>query len=535
LLSATGQNARETSSLWRPLRAPVFRNLLLADVASDIGTFMQGVGAAWMMISLNAGPLYVALIQTASALPFFIFALPAGVIGDIVDRRKLILFSETWMACIAIVLTAVTFSGHLSPALLLILTFALSMGDALESPAWRAVFPELVSKEDLPSASALNGIEFNLARAVGPALGGAVIAAAGVGSAFLLNTASFLGVIYVVARWKRSPRVLTAPPETLAGATAAAFRYVRYSPALRKMLVRSGAVMFFASALLALLPSVAHHVSKSPLGYGFLLGCFGAGAVLGALLLQRVRARWPVETVVTGAVLVFGLSVLAAGILRGLPTLGLAMLVGGAAWIMFISLFNVLILNHTPDWVRARVLAVSLLVFQGAMAAGSAIWGGLATRTGIHAALIWAGAGAIATSALGLFLKLPDAPVDVTAWGNHWRLPAIPYTDPSLVEAGPVLVTVEYEVDPEQEAGFLKAIHKYERIRRRDGAYQWGIFHDIEKPNSYLEAFLVDSWGEHLRQHQRSTHADREAEERVYRHVRGTPRVRHLVYAATKS
>src|SRR5262249_13949048 len=193
-------------SLWRPLRSGTFRNLLMADIVSDVGTFMQSVGAAWLMVSLNAGPLYIALTQTASALPFFIFALPAGSIGDIVDRRKLILFTEVWMAGVAIVLTALTITGHISPLLLLVLTFCLSAGDAFESPTWRAVLPELVSKEDLPAASALNGIEFNFARAVGPALAGLVIAAAGVGTAFAINAASFLSVILVIARWKRPPR-----------------------------------------------------------------------------------------------------------------------------------------------------------------------------------------------------------------------------------------------------------------------------------------------------------------------------------------
>ena len=221
------------SSLWRPLRSPTFRNLLIADVVSDVGTFMQSVGAAWLMVSLNAGPMYVALTQTASALPFFILALPAGAIGDIVDRRKVILRTEIWMVGVAGVLAVMTIAGKMSPVLLLVLTFALSAGDAFETPTWRAVLPELVSKEDLPAASALNGIEFNFARAVGPALAGLVIALAGIGTAFLLNTLSFLGVILVVARWKRATVKRTTPPETVTGATVAAIRYVRYSPAVR--------------------------------------------------------------------------------------------------------------------------------------------------------------------------------------------------------------------------------------------------------------------------------------------------------------
>jgi MFS family permease len=221
------------------LRSRVFRNLLIADIASDIGAFMQTVGAAWLMVSLKAGPMYVALIQTAAALPFFILGLPAGAIGDIVDRRKLILSTETWMVMVAAVLAGLTVAGRISPASLLILTFALSAGDAFEAPTWRAVLPELVQREDLSAAAILNGVEFNFARAVGPALAGIVIALAGVGTAFLLNTASFAAVIVVIARWKRRARRHTVPRETLRGATVAALRYVRYSPIIRAAIIRS--------------------------------------------------------------------------------------------------------------------------------------------------------------------------------------------------------------------------------------------------------------------------------------------------------
>src|SRR5215831_6350381 len=258
-------SAQGTASLWRPLRTPMFRNLLFADVVSDVGTFMQSVGAAWLMISLHAGAIYVALVQTASALPFFLFALPAGAIGDIVDRRRLILYTETWMFAVALTVAVLALTGSISPLLLLILTFALSAGDAFETPTWRAVLPEVVPKEDLQAASALNGIEFNFARAVGPGLAGLIVAAAGVGTAFLLNAASFVGVILVIARWKRPVPKRTAPPEKLVGGTVAGIRYIRYSPAIRNLLYRSGFVIFFATALTALLPLIARDVKDSPI------------------------------------------------------------------------------------------------------------------------------------------------------------------------------------------------------------------------------------------------------------------------------
>ncbi|MGA8309031.1 MAG: MFS transporter, partial [Terriglobales bacterium] len=510
--AAKDLNPRPSSSLLRPLRVPTFRNLLVADVVSDIGTFMQSVGAAWLMVSLGAGPMYVALTQTASSLPFFLLALPAGSAGDIVDRRKLILYTESWMAGIALLLAVLTIAGFMSPWLLLVLTFALSAGDAFETPSWRAILPELVSKDDLEAASALNGIEFNLARAIGPALAGLVIASAGVAAAFVANVLSFFGVILVVARWKRPIHKRTAPPETLAGATVAAVRYVRYSPPVRAILVRVGAVMLFGSALFALLPTLARSVSPSAIGYGLLLGCFGLGAILGALILQPARARWSTEVVVSAGVAILGLAIVLAAGLHRLSTLGPVMLVGGAAWIVFISLISALIQNLAPDWVRARVLAVYILISQGSMAIGSATWGVVAQRAGIRAALFCAGIGTIGTTALVLFARLPDSTSDLSPW-NHWRMPVLVKGDEADLQHGPVLVTVEYSVSPDRQAKFAKEIEKYGRVRRRNGAYRWGIFHDTEVADRYLEIFLVNSWAEHLRQHERQTQADHQLEQ----------------------
>jgi len=517
-------------SLWRPLRTPLFRNLLIADVMSDIGTFMQTVGAAWLMISLGAGPMYVALTQTASALPFFIFALPAGAIGDIVDRRRLILYTEFWMVGVATVLAVATIMGVMPPWLLLVLTFCISAGDAFETPTWRAVLPEMVTKEDLAAASALNGIEFNVARAVGPALAGAIIAIAGVGAAFALNVVSFAGVIVLVARWKLPVRRRTTPPETLAGATVAALRYVRFSPVIRTLILRSGVTMFFASALLALMPSVAKGISDSPTGYGTLLGCFGGGAVLGALAMQPARARWSDDAVASGGVAILGVMTAIAGFLHTMIALAATMLVAGAAWIVFISVMNALVQGLAPDWVRARVLSIFMLVFQGGLAAGSALAGALAARAGVQQALLWAGAGIVATTALGLVAKLPEATADVSPW-NHWRMPAIVKDLRPELDDGPVLVAVEYRVNHDSAEAFLEAIHAYGRVRRRDGAYRWGVYRDLENADRYVETFLVRSWAEHLRQHERSTNADREVEARLQTHVTGAPRVSHLVAA----
>ncbi|MGO9084650.1 MAG: MFS transporter [Terriglobales bacterium] len=520
---------RDSSSLWRPLRMSTFRNLLIADVISDIGTFMQNVGAAWLMVSLGAGPIYVALTQTAGSLPYFLFALPAGSAGDIFDRRRLILATESWMMGVALLLAVLTIAGVMSPWLLLALTFGLSAGDAFETPTWRAILPELVHKDNLAAASALNGIEFNLARAVGPALAGAIIAAAGVATAFVINVASFFGVILVVARWKRPVHKRTTPAETLTGATVAALRYVRHSPAILKVLVRTGAVLFLSSALFALLPSVARSLGESAIGYGLLLGCFGAGAIAGGLIMQAARARWSTEVIVSTGAVILGLVILATSGLHRLSTLAPVMLIGGAAWVIFISLINALVQNLAPDWVRARVLAIFILVYQGSFALGSAVWGALAQRAGIRVALVSAGVGTIGSVVFVLFARLPASPADLSPW-NHWRMPVLVKELGSDVDQGPILVTVEYVVIRGQETEFVEAIHEYGRTRRRDGAYRWGIYRDTEAADRYVEIFLVNSWAEHLRQHERQTQSDRELEQRLNSHVAGAPKVRHLLY-----
>jgi len=517
----------DPTSLWRPLRSSTFRNLLLANVASDIGTFMQSVGAAWLMVKLGGGPMFVALIQAAVALPFFALALPAGAVGDICDRRKVILLTEIWMAFAALALATLTLASRITPVLLLVLTCALSAGDAFESPSWRAILPELVGKDDLPSASALNSIEFNFARAVGPALGGVLVAFAGAGASFLVNVVSFLGVIVVVARWRRVVAQRVTPPETVTGATVAALRYVRYSPAIKAMLLRIGTTMFFANALLALLPSVASRVNGSAVGYGMLLGAFGCGAVLGALVMQRARSRWSGDVIISAGIAAFGLATLAAGALHQMVQLVIVLLIGGSSWILFISLYNVQSLNRAPDWVRARVLAVQMLVFQGAIAAGSATWGVIAQRAGLNAALLIAGAGTLLSIIVGFFLRVPDSSIDLTSW-SHWRLPIV--VTENAEKSGPVLVVAEYEVQPEQASEFIGAMRQYSRSRRRDGASRWELCRDFENPDHYLETFVVDSWAEHVRQHERAIRDDRRLEERVRSCTNSEPHVRHLQY-----
>ncbi|HEX8881752.1 MAG TPA: MFS transporter [Candidatus Acidoferrum sp.] len=517
---------------WRPLRLPMFRNLLLADLMSDVGTFMQGVGAAWLMVSQGAGPLLVALTQTASALPFFLLALPAGALGDIFDRRKLILASEVWMFLVATALAVLTLLHRITPWMLLLLTLALAIGDALEAPTWRAVLPEVVPQEDLLPALALNGIEFNLARAIGPALGGFLIAVAGVATAFALNALSFLGVLWVIARWKRTARQGGLPRETLIGATRAAIRYTRNAPEMLTVLGRIASIMFFASAFWALLPTVAHALRGSSTLYGLLLTVFGGGAVLGAMALARVRSSLSSEATLAIGTTLFAVALWATTTFRSIVSLSVAIAFGGAAWTAVMSLMSAVMQSVAPDWVRARALAVFLLVYMGSWAAGSAFWGYAAAHRGTHFSLLAAAIGTAASPALILISRLPDAAADLTTW-DHWRKPIL--VEAPEPDQGPVLVTVEYEIEGASSDEFLAALEKLSRVRRRDGASRWAVYYDTEHPTHYVETFIVDSWGEHLRQHTRLTHADREIEERVGRLAARPAKVRHFIYARRKN
>ena len=526
-----GENGVQ-SAAWRPLRVPMFRNLLIADLVSDVGTFMQGVGAAWLMVSAGAGPLLVALTQTASALPFFLLALLAGALGDIFDRRKLIIATEVWMASVATVIAALTLLHWITPWMLLLLTLALSIGDALEAPTWRAILPEVVPHDDLLPAIALNGIEFNLARAVGPALGGFLIAAAGVGAAFTLNAVSFIAVLWVIVRWRRPQPHSTLPRETVSSAIRESFRYTGNTPNMLTLLARIAVIMFFASPFWALLPTIAHQLRQSASLYGLLLTVFGGGAILGALVLQRTQSFLSVDAMLAIGSVIFAACLWATATLRSVAPLCIAIALGGAAWTAVMSLMSTVMQNVAPDWVRARASAIFMLVYMGAWSGGSAFWGYLAAHRGTRLSLAAAAIGTAASPLLILISRLPDKTADFRAW-DPWGKPVLAVKVGP--DQGPVLVTVEYEIAAKDSNDFVRALEKFSRVRRRDGASRWAIYYDTEHPTHYLETFIVESWGEHLRQHTRLTQADREAEERVQRFVVNPTKVKHFIYARSRS
>lgn len=484
------------------------------------------------MTSLTPSPVLVALMQTATSLPVFLVGLPAGALADIVDRRRLLLFWQGWMLVAAAALGILTLAGATTPVVLLALTFALGLGTAMNNPAWQAIIPELVSRPDLASAVALNSVGFNLARAVGPAIGGVVVTGTSPAAVFLLNATSFAGVIFVLYRWHRRPRQTALPAERTIGAIRAGLRYVQYAPTLRAVLVRTGVFISCGSALWALLPLVARQqLGLDSFGYGILLGCLGIGAVVGALVLPRVRQRFSLDRMLVGATLVYAIATLSVAYTRYLGLIYLALVAGGAAWMTILSSLNVATQTSVPKWVQARSLSIYQLVFQGGTAIGSAVWGLAAQQFGSSTALLGAavGLGVGLTATIRYRLKC-SGKLDLSP-SLHWPEPIVMID--LRPDEGPVLVTVEYHIDPAQAPEFTQVMHQLCCARRRDGAIRWGLFHDTAKPSRYVETFIVESWAEHLRQHERVTVADQAVEEqaRAFQIGDTSPIVSHLIYA----
>jgi MFS family permease len=391
------QTARSHSvSAWAPLAQPLFRSLWIASVISYTGTWMQNVGAGWLMTRMTMNPLMVGLVQAAAALPVFLVILPAGALADMVDRRRFLLLTQGWMVLASGTLGIMTLTSCVGPRVLLLFTFLLGMGAVMNDPAWQAITPELVPAKQHAAAVSLNSAGFNVARAVGPALGGVVVAAVGCGSTFLLNAFSFLGVILFLYRWKRP---IANPPnhQRMRAAIGEGFAYVRGSGLAKSVLLRTGTFSVAAVAMLALLPIIAS--PYGPRGYGILLGSFGLGALLGALALPWLREKLSVDGVVAVTILVFAGMTFAAGRAENFALLCAVMLVSGTAWIGILACLNVAAQTMCPAYVRARALSFYLLVLQGGMAVGATLWGALAKQIGVPDAL---GVAAVVL-ALGVF------------------------------------------------------------------------------------------------------------------------------------
>ncbi len=521
------------TSAWAPLRNPAFRGLWLANVVSNVGSWMQNTAMSWLMTVMAPTAVMVSLVQVAASLPIFLLALPAGAIADVLDRRRIIIFTQTWMLIAAAALGVLTLLGLTTPWTLLLLVLALGIGTALNAPAWQAIVPELVTREQIQPAVALNSAGFNLARAIGPALGGIVLVAFGAGVTFLINAASFLGVIIVLSGWKRPPVESALPAERIFAAMRTGIRFVRYSPALQAVFIRALAFIFFASSLMALLPLFARdHLRAGPSGYGLLLGFFGAGAVAGAAVLPMVRRKISLNALATFTNLIFAASLISFAMFPIFVVDSIAMLLCGAAWLALLSNFNSSVQSIAPAWVRGRCLAVYMLIFFGGMSVSSFIWGAVANHLGIPAAFHISAFGLVAGLAATYRLRLISGErLDLTP-SLHWPVPALTL-DPHPKD-GPVMVEIQYRVDPDDWQEFGIALSKLRRARLRGGAFRWALFVDLEHPEIYKETFFVESWLEHLRQHERQTVTDREIERKAYsfNKDRGRPKVTHLLAKA---
>ncbi|WNJ88489.1 MFS transporter [Bosea sp. 685] len=518
-----------TPSAFSPLRRPVFAVLWAATILGNIGSFMRDVASAWLVTDLSGSPSAVAMIQVAGTLPIFLLAIPAGVLSDIVDRRKLLIGVQILLGLISTALLALALADRLSVAILVGLTFLGGVGAALMGPAWQSIVPELVPKPDLRNAVALNSLGFNIARSIGPALGGALLVAFGAAATYGADVLSYVFVVAALVWWRRPAGADDALREHFGGAFRAGLRYARASRELHRVLLRATLFFICASAVWALLPLVARRLLEGGAGfYGLLLGAVGAGAICGAVLLPRIRARTGIDGIMLGAALVTA-TIIAA--LAAVPPQWLAVIllfILGGAWIAALTTLNGTIQAILPNWVRGRGLALYLTVFNGASAAGSLLWGLVAEAIGIHATLIAAALALIVVAFAVLRLPLPAGEADLTP-SSHWPEPAI--TEPIEHDRGPVTITIEYRIARENRAGFLAAITRLAPERRRDGAFAWGVAEDAADPERIVEWFMVESWAEHLRQHKRVSQADADIQAEAARFHAGSeaPVIRHLL------
>jgi MFS family permease len=518
------------SSPWAPLAQRTFRWLWLGVLISYIGTWMQTVGAQWLLVDAPNAAAVVALVQAANTLPVMLLALPGGVLADSFDRRWLLFVVQAYFFVVGILLVGLTVAGQMPPALLLAFTFALGIGAAVQLPAWQATIPELIPRSQLRSATRLEMVGVNLARSAGPALAGVVIAhLGGVPVVFALNALSVVFLAVALLFWRRPRAGSEVRRERFVPALRAGGRYVWHEPVVRRILFR--AVLFIAPAtvLWALLPLIARHrLGLGADGYGALFGALGVGAIVGALVLGRVRRRLSTNGLLAAAGFLYAAALAVLVLIPSFLAALVTLVFTGLAWTAVISTLNAELQLFLPAWVRARGLAVYMVVFTGSQVVGSLVWGLFGEKVGLQATFLLAAGFVAAGVIVGLFWRLPDT-------GQFDSEPAVYWTEPRLAfdpepDTGPVLITVHYTVGPEREAEFLQAMEHLRRSRRRTGATRWELYRDADRPDRFIELFRVGSWEEHERQHAgRLTAADQEVEEAALAFSDPPPRADHLL------
>lgn len=511
-------------------RNQTFRMLWFAALASNFGGLVQAVGAAWMMTTLSQSQSMVALVQTSITLPIVIFSLMAGVFADNFDRRRVMLIAQVFMLFVSVTLALLAFGGLLTPWLLLAFTFMIGCGTALHNPSWQASMGDIVSREELPAAVSLNSMGFNLMRSIGPAAGGAIVAIAGAAAAFAVNALSYVAIIGALWFWRPAKQQRSLPREPMGSAFSAGIRYVAMSPNLLKVIFRAFLFGLSAIAMLALLPVVVKELlGQGALVYGILLGCFGVGAVFGALLNAKLRARFLNEHLTRTAFLVFAISSTTLAISPNYIISGAALFLAGGSWVVAMSLFNVTIQLSTPRWVVGRALALYQTGAFGGMAAGSWIWGATAENIGADKAMMAAALVLLFGALIGARVPLPD-------FANLNLDPLNNFKEPPLrldlkQRSGPIMIMVDYEIAQEDVPDFLTAMAERRRIRIRDGAQQWSLLRDLENPDIWSETYHVPTWVEYVRHHERRTHADAESFDRLLALHRGKqrPKVHRMI------
>ncbi len=503
-----------TSSTLAPLRHETYRTIWFASLVSNFGGLIQAVGAAWMMTTITPSEDMVALVQTSTALPIMLFSLVSGALADSFDRRRVMLTAQFFMLAVSALLSISAYFGWLSPWLLLFFTFLIGCGTALNNPSWQASVGDMVPRADLPGAVTLNSVGFNITRSVGPAIGGVIVAAAGAAAAFAVNTLSYFALIYALIRWKPSLPASTLPRETLGSAVFAGLRYVSMSPNLQKVLLRGLIFGISASSILALLPIVAIDlVVGGPLTYGLMLGSFGIGAIGGAMLNDRLRERFSSETIVRISFAGFALSAMVAAFspITALTCAGLV--ISGACWVLALSLFNTIVQLSTPRWVVGRALSLYQTVTFGGIAGGSWLWGVAADRYGVSDTLLISAVVMLFGIVVGLRFAMP-------AFASLNLDPLNRFIEPALnlditPRSGPIVVQIDYEIADADVPEFLALMGERRRIRIRDGARNWALMRDLEKPGRWTETYHTPTWVEYIRHNQRRTQADADNIERL--------------------
>ncbi|HEU4951788.1 MAG TPA: MFS transporter [Holophagaceae bacterium] len=522
------------SGPWEPLRHRVFAILVTANLASNIGTWIQNVGEKWQMAELTRSPLLISLIETGTTLPILFLALSAGALADILDRRKLLLAAQTYMLVVAAAMSALTFAHLISPTVLIAMSLLLGVGAALTQPAWQAIVPELLPREQIPSGVAINSAGFNVSRAVGPAIGGLIVGLLGPAWAFAVNAVSFLAVVAALWGWKRQVATQDLPGERFLGAVKVGLRYVRHSRPLQVILARAVAFVFFTGIIFSLLPSLAiHHLHTSSEGFGLLLGCIGAGAVTATAFLPRLRARMETNRLLLAFHLLAVAGIALLGYSGNVWVAAAALLACGMSWLSVLSTINTAIQLSVPSWVKARAFGCYTMSWGGSLALGAAFWGAVGSRFGIRAAFLASATGLLVALLLVHRLRIEALEHEPDLSPHR----AAPHPDAGMdPEAGPILIQLEYRIPKERCDEFRAAMREVRRIRKRDGAIRWSLFEEPaagdEASVAFQESFVSSSWGEHLRQHHRATVEDRGIFAAAYRlDPEGRPRIRHLVAA----